>query len=46
MDFSLRFVVSLLLGAMILLAVVIVIQDNAASLQSFMGEFMTLEDGG
>ena len=43
MDFSLRMVVSLLLGAMIILAVVIVVQQNAGGLESFMGEFMTLE---
>lgn len=43
MEFSLRFVVSLLLGAMVLLAIVVVVQQNAGGLESFMGEFMTLE---
>jgi len=43
MDFSLRFVVSLLLGAMIILAVVLVVQQNAGGFENFMEEFMTLE---
>ncbi len=42
MDFSLRFVVSLLLGAMILLAIVALVQQNAGAFEGFMGEFMSL----
>lgn len=43
MEFSLRYVVSLLLGVMIILAITLLVQQNAGSLQGFMGEFMTLE---
>lgn len=40
MEFSLRFVVSLLIGVMVLLALVVVLQQNAGALEGFMGEFI------
>ncbi len=43
MDFSLRFVVSLLLGAMILLMIVMLLQQNTGGFEGFLSEFMTLE---
>lgn len=46
MEFSLRFVISLLIGVMVLFALVVVLQDNAGSLQGFIGDFMTLEAPG